>query len=262
MNAKNWIIEFWHFRELLVALTLREIKIRYKQTLLGAAWAVLQPAALAVIFSIIFGHFLQIESPQTPYIVFYYSALVPWTFFSNSVTFGSLSVVNNSSLVTNVYFPREILPFASIGAAFFDFITSSLIFLMLMIFYKVNPSINVLYLFLIIPSIFIFAAGISLILSTINVMYRDIKFVVPLVLQVWLFATPIIYTIDRIPDSIRKFYVFNPLAPLINSFRQVTVLDKNPSIFELQLAILISIMTFLFGILFFKYKERVFADII
>src|SRR3989344_9564536 len=126
MNAKNWILEFWHFRELLIALTLREIKIRYKQTLLGTAWAILQPAALAIIFSIIFGYFLRIESGETPYLVFYYSALMPWTFFSNAVSFGSLSVVNNSSLVTKVYFPREILPLSSISAALFDFLIASL----------------------------------------------------------------------------------------------------------------------------------------
>src|SRR3990167_4299706 len=119
---KNWLVELWHFRELLIALTAREIKIRYKQTLLGAAWAILQPAALAVIFSIIFGYFLRVESGEIPYLVFYYSALMPWTFFSNSVSFGSLSVINNSSLITKVYFPREILPLSSISAAFFDFI--------------------------------------------------------------------------------------------------------------------------------------------
>ena len=259
---KNWILEFWHFRELLIALTLREIKIRYKQTLLGTAWAILQPAALAIIFSIIFGYFLRIESGETPYLVFYYSALMPWTFFSNSVSFGSLSVINNSSLITKVYFPREILPLSSIGAAFFDFIMSSLVFLILIIIFKINLTINIFYLLLIIPTIFIFATGISYILSAINVMYRDVKFVIPLLLQIWLFATPIIYSIDRIPDNIRKFYILNPLAPLINSFRQVTILGKDPSIFELNLAIIISIVTLIIGFLFFKFKERVFADII
>src|SRR3989344_4156081 len=259
---KTWILELWHFRELLVALTLREIKIRYKQTFLGAAWAVLQPAALAVIFSVIFGHFLRVESSQIPYVIFYYSSLMPWTFFSNSVSFGSLSVVNNSSLVTKVFFPREILPLSSIGAAFFDFLASSVIFIILMIIYKITPTINIFYLVLIIPSIFIFATGISLILSAINVIYRDVKFVIPLVLQVWLFATPIIYSIDRIPDNIRKFYILNPLAPLINSFRQVTVLGKNPNIFELNLAIVISITTLIVGFLFFKFKEKIFADVI
>lgn len=258
----NWFAELWHFRELLVALTFREIKIRYKQTLLGAAWAILQPAALAVIFSIIFGHFLKVESGETPYLVFYYSSLMPWTFFSNSVSFGSLSVVNNSSLVTKVYFPREILPLSSIGAAFFDLLTSSVIFIILMIFYNVNLTVNIFYLFLIIPSIFIFATGISLILSAINVMFRDVRFVIPLVLQIWLFATPIIYSIDRIPDNVRQFYILNPLAPLINSFRQVTVLGKNPSAFELSLAIIISVVTLIVGYLFFKIKEKEFADII
>src|SRR3989338_3112272 len=224
---KTWILELWHYRELLCAFTLKEIKIRYKQTILGTAWAILQPAALTIIFSLIFGLFLRIDSQGVPFIVFYYSALLPWTFVTTSISFGSLSVTNNSGLVTKVYFPREILPFSTIGAAFFDLL--------------------------------IVTSGISLILSAINVLFRDVKFVVPLVLQIWLYASPIIYTIDRIPDSIRKFYIFNPVAPLIQSFRDVTVLGRDPNFKELSLAILLSILIFLVGYLFFKRKERIFA---
>lgn len=259
---KTWLFELWHFRELLWALTLREIKVRYKQTLLGASWAILQPAALAVIFSIIFGFFLRVESGDIPFLVFYYSSLLPWTFFSNAVSAGAFSVVNNSSLVTKVYFPREILPLASIGSAFFDLVAAAVVFVFLIVFYKISFTYSLLFLLIIVPAILIFATGISLILSAVNVIYRDVRFVIPLILQIWLFASPIIYSIDKIPDQIRKIYIFNPLAPLINSFREVTIVGKNPNFYELGLAIFMSILIFIVGYLFFKKKEKLFADVI
>src|SRR3989344_3470970 len=259
---KTWILELWHYRELLWAFTLKEIKIRYKQTILGTAWAILQPAALTIIFSLIFGLFLRIDSQGVPFIVFYYSALLPWTFVTTSISFGSLSVTNNSGLVTKVYFPREILPFSTIGAAFFDLLMGSVIFIFLMLLYGITFSPSLIFIAIIAPTLLILTSGISLILSSINVLFRDVKFVVPLVLQIWLYASPIIYTIDRIPDSIRKFYIFNPVAPLIQSFRDVTVLGRDPNFKELSLAILLSILIFLVGYLFFKRKERIFADVI
>src|SRR3989344_5726491 len=262
MNAKNWIIEFWHFRELLVALTLREIKIRYKQTLLGTAWAVLQPAALAVIFSIIFGHFLQIESPQTPYIVFYYSALVPWTFFSNSVTFGALSVINNSNLVTKVYFPREILPLAALGAAFLDFLMATVLFVALLVFYKIPLSVNLIFVIPIVGILIIFTTAVILVTSALNVVWRDVKFVVPLLTQLWMFVTPVIYPTSKVPQNLRAIYMLNPMAPIIDNLRAVTVLNKSPQWADLGIATIISVTALIAAYIFFKRKEKVFADII
>lgn len=254
--------ELWHFRELLFALTLKEIKIRYKQTLLGASWAILQPAALTIIFTIVFGVFLKVSSSDIPYPIFYFSALLPWTFFSTSITFGALSVVNNGNLVTKVKFPREILPFSSIGAAFFDFIMGAIIFVLMILYYQTPITINFFYIFLIIPTIFILTTGISLLMSAINVLYRDIRFVVPLILQIWLYATPIIYTIDQVPEKFRPFYIINPMAPLIQSFRDVTTLGKSPNTNELYLAIIVSVIICIFGYWFFRTKEKIFADVI
>ena len=258
---KNWILELWHFRELLAALTLREIKIRYKQTLLGVSWAILQPASLTLIFTVVFGIFLKVDSGEVPYPVFAYSGLVPWMFFSNSLSFGSLSVVNNGNLVTKVYFPREILPLSSVGAAFFDFCMAAVIFVILMLLYGIGPTLNFFYILILIPSIFLFTVGISFIFSAINVLYRDIRFVVPLLLQIWLFLTPIIYSSSHVPEKYRSLLKINPLVSLIENFRAATVYAKAPNYSEVIFSVLISISIFFLGYWFFKSKEKIFADV-
>lgn len=259
---REYFKELWHFRELYWAFTVREIKVRYKQTILGAGWAILQPLALTVIFTMVFGFLLSFGSGEIPYPIFAYSALLPWTFFSNAVTFGSLSVVNNSSLVTKIYFPRELLPFATITAALFDFLIASVIFLIMFFFYKIQITPNLFYLFLIIPCIFFLTTGISLFLSTLNVIFRDIKFIIPLTLQIWFYLTPIIYSLNSIPDKYQRFYLLNPMAPLIDSFRDTTVLGTKPDLFPLVSAAIFSSFVFVAGIVFFKVKEKTFADVI
>ena len=259
---KKSMLELWKFRELIVALTFREIKVPYKQTFLGASWAVLQPAALTVIFTVVFGNFLKVGSESIPYPIFAYSALLPWTLFANSVTFGSLSVVNNGNLVTKVYFPREILPIASVVAAFFDFLIAGVIFLVMIYFYKIHLTLNILFLLIIVPAILMFTLGISFILSTLNVIFRDIKFVVPLGLQVWLYLSPVIYSMNQVPDNIRKIYIFNPIAPLLQSFRSVTLMGSPPVFIELYLSLVFSFFILILGYVFFKFKEKIFADVI
>ena len=250
------------YRELIYAFTLREIKVRYKQTVLGASWAILQPLALTIIFTIIFSIFLKVDSGPIPYPIFAYSALLPWTFFTTSVNFGSLSVVNNSSLVTKIFFPRETLPISAIAAAFFDFIIAAIIFLVMMIYYNVGISFNILLLLIIMPAIIIFTLGVTLMLSALNVIFRDIKFVVPLLLQIWLYTSPIIYSVDQVPQRLKNIYIVNPMAPLIESFRKVTVAGSLPNFAELALAITISIAVFITGYAFFKSKEKIFTDVI
>lgn len=257
----SWFLELWRFRELLWALTLREIKVRYKQTVLGVAWAILQPAALTLIFTIVFSFFLKVDSGGVPYPVFSYSALLPWTFFTTAVSFGALSVVNNGNLVTKVYFPREILPLASVGAAFFDFLMASVIFVVLMFFYHVQISSAIVFTILIVPSIFLMTLGISFFLSTLNVLFRDIRFVVPLVLQIWLYVTPVIYSSGQVPEKYRIFLNLNPLTPLIEGFRDVTVYAKAPDLLRMATSILVSLLIFLIGFWFFKSREKTFADV-
>lgn len=257
----KWIIELWKFRELLIALTVREIKVRYKQTLLGAAWAILQPASLTVIFTVVFGVFLKVETGDIPYPVFAYSALVPWMFFSNSISFGSLSVVNNGNLVTKVYFPREILPLSSIGAVFFDFLMAGLVFIILLVIYGISPTLNLLYVLVLIPEIFLLTCGISFIFSAINVLFRDIRFVVPLVLQIWLFLTPIMYSSEQIPERYQLFLKINPMVSLIDNFRAVTVYAKSPNFLDVAISAVVSILIFILGFWIFKSKEKIFADV-
>jgi len=258
---QNHIKELWQFRELLWALTLREIKVRYKQTILGVAWAILQPAALTVIFTVVFGIFLKVSSGNVAYPLFAYSALLPWTFFTTAVSFGSLSVVNNGNLVTKVYFPREILPLSSVGAAFFDFLMASIIFIIMMIFYHVHITASILLAMIFILSILFLTIGISFFLSTINVLFRDIRFVIPLLLQVWLYLTPVIYSTSQIPEKFRIYFKLNPLLPLIEGFRNVTIFGETPDIKEVILSFLLSALIFLLGYWFFKSKEKIFADV-
>ena len=257
----KWFLELWNFRELLWALTLREIKVRYKQTILGVAWAILQPAALTLIFTVVFSFFLKVSSGSVPYPIFSYSALLPWTFFTTAVSFGALSVVNNGNLATKVYFPREILPLASVGAAFFDFLMASIVFVLLMIYYHIQVSASLILILAIVPSIFLMTCGISFFLSTLNVLFRDIRFVVPLVLQIWLYLTPVIYSSGQVPEKYRIYLSLNPLAPLVEGFRGVTVYGKVPDIGQIILSVVISILIFFIGYWFFKSKERVFADV-
>lgn len=259
---RQYLLELWFYRELFRAFVNREIKIRYKQTLFGFAWAILQPAALTLIFTLVFSVFLRVDSGRVPYPVFAYSALLPWSFFSNAISFGSLSVVNNSSLVTRVYFPREIMPLASIGAAFFDFLIAFLIFIVLMVIYRVPLGFGLLTLVPISLAIVVLTCGISLFLTALNVMYRDIRFVIPLALQVLMYLTPIIYSVDQVPARFRPLVLLNPLSPLISEFRKVSVLGQSPDLKIIATYSLVSILVFVGGYLYFKKKEKIFADVI
>jgi len=255
------IKELIKYRELLAAFIIREVKVRYKETVLGAFWAVIQPLSLMIVFTVIFSFFLKIETDGVPYPLFSYSALLPWTFFTTSLSFGSIGLVNNSSLITKVYFPRETIPFSSIGAAFLDFLIASLIFVILMVYYKVPMTFNLLFLIPIVAALIIFTSSVVLFTSALIVMWRDIKFVVPLVTQLWIFATPVIYPVSKVPEKFRVVYTLDPIVPIISSFRS-TVLGGRPSLVDLVTAIIMSFVLFAFAYWFFKSKEKTFADII
>lgn len=254
--------ELIKFKELLIALTEREIKVRYKQTLLGASWALIQPLSLMVMFTVVFGLFLKINSEGIPYPLFYYSALLPWTFFATSLSFGSLAIVNNGNLVSKVYFPRETLPFASILAAFLDFLVATVIFAVMIFIYKIPFGVYLLAVFLILAVEVIFTAACVLLASSINVIWRDVKFIVPLLLQLWLFATPIIYPITAVPIHLRFLYQMNPMAGVVDNFRRVTVQNSPPDWISLLIAFAISTVFFIWSYIFFKKRERIFADVI
>ena len=255
------IKELIKYRELLTAFIIREVKVRYKETILGAFWAVIQPLSLMIVFTVIFSLFLKIETDGVPYPLFAYSALLPWTFFTTSLSFGSIGLINNSSLITKVYFPKETIPFSSIGAAFLDFLIAGLIFVILMVYYKVPITFNLLFLIPIVAALIIFTSAVVLFTSALIVIWRDIKFVVPLVTQLWIFATPVIYPVSKVPEKFRVIYTLDPIVPIISSFRS-TVLGGRPSLVDLVTAIIMSCVLFVFAYWFFKSKEKTFADII
>jgi len=249
------------YRELLWTWTLREIKVRYKQSALGAAWAILQPLSLTLIFTIVFSLFAQVPTDGIPYPIFAYTALLPWTLFTTSISFAVPSLVNNMHLVTKIYFPKEILPMATIGAALFDFLVATVLFVGMMMFYKVPLNSALLWGPLLLAIQIALIVGVSLLGAAVNVFYRDIRFVVPLALQLWMYASPVIYPVSLVPERFRFFYMLNPMAGLINSYRRIVLEGEPPVGIELILAGGLSLLLCILGYLYFKRTEPEFADI-
>ena len=259
---RTYLRVLWQYRELLWVWTRRDIQVRYKQSLLGSAWAILQPLSLMIVFSFVFSFLAPVPTGKIPYPIFSYTALLPWTFFATSISFAVPSLVNNLNLVTKVYFPREILPLAAIGASFVDFVVASVVFVGLMIYYNVHIWITILFFPLILLIQIVLTAGITFLASAINVFYRDIRFVVPLAVQLWMYATPIIYPSTLVPAHLRWLYMLNPMASIIESYRAVFIYGRAPDWGYLGLSAAISFTMLLVGYMYFKKVEPTFADLI
>lgn len=257
------VAELWKFRELLFFLVWRDVKVRYKQTLLGAAWALLQPAMMMVVFTIFFGRLAKLPAGDLPYPLFVYAGLLPWSFFSTAISSAAQSVVGSERLITKIYFPRLSIPFAAVGAAIVDFAIAFGLLLVLMAWYRVPPSWNI---WLVVPIFFCFAlaaAGVGTLLASLNVAYRDFRYVVPFLIQVWMFATPTIYMDPSASGegSLNQLLAANPLTALVGSFRS-SVLGGEISWGPLALAAGMSIAMFVGGCLYFRRVEDSFSDII
>lgn len=254
--------ELFRSRELLLSWTMREFRVRYSQSVLGITWAILQPLSLMVISSLVFSIFLQVPTQGVPYPVFSYSALLPWTFFANAMSTAIPSLVSNFNLVSKIYFPREILPIASILVNLVDFFIAAIIFIGMLIFYhiEISPALLALPLILIIQ--IFFTVGLTLAASALNVFYRDIRFVIPLLLQLWIYLSPVFYPLETVPERFRSLYLLNPMATLIDSYRRVTLLRQFPRWDYLAIAALISLIVCIFGYRYFKHAEKSFADLI
>jgi lipopolysaccharide transport system permease protein len=250
------------YRDLLFNWAKREIKVRYKQSLLGVAWAILQPLSMTVVFTVVFSLFARIPTEGIPYPIFAYSALLPWTFFANALSFAVPSLVTNMNLVTKIYFPREIFPLASTLASFFDFLVASLIFFGMMVYYGVVPSPLCLLVPLVLVVQVALTVGIALLASAINVFYRDVRFVIPLSVQLWMYASPVIYPVSAVPQWLLPFYMLNPMAPIIDSYRRIILKGNIPDWNYLGLAALISGLLLVVGYGYFKRVEMKFADVI
>jgi lipopolysaccharide transport system permease protein len=262
-NLRGDLTKLWQYRDLLYTLSLHRIKVRYKQSVLGIFWAILQPLSMMLIFTFIFSLIARIPSEGAPsYAIFVYAALLPWNYFSTGVGNATNSLVSHSQFVTKVYFPREILPFTYIVAALFDFGVASVLLGALMIYYKVAPTLNALYVVPIILVLSCFAIAISLLLSATQVRIRDIGVAVPLLMQLWMFATPIIYPLSAVPLRLRPFYMLNPMVGIIENFRQVVLRGNSLDARSLGISALISVVLLLLSYLYFKRVEATMADVI
>jgi lipopolysaccharide transport system permease protein len=256
------LLETWRRREVLWALTLREVQIRYTQSVLGIAWAVLQPLATMLMFTLIFSVLLKVPSEGVPYPVFSYSALMFWTFFSSSLTRAIPSLEANESLIKKIYFPREFFPISSVLSAIFDLVIGFVIFLVIMLYYHSPFTLNMFYVLPLVVIQTIFSIGVCLFASAFNVYYRDVKYALPLIVQLWMYATPIIYPMSSIPQRFQKLYLLNPMTGIIESYRSVLVKGSEPQLFYVGVAAAGAILLFVLGYFYFKRIEMSFADVI
>jgi lipopolysaccharide transport system permease protein len=250
------------YRDLLWLWSLREVRVRYKQSLLGAAWAVLQPLVLTLVFTLVFSRLVKVDTGDIPYPIFAYVALVPWTFFATSLSFGIPSLVNNMNLVTKIYFPREILPIASVGAAFVDFLMAALVLAGLMLVYGYYPTVQSLWVVPLLLLQIALSIAVTLLGSALIVFQRDIRFVIPLLTQIWMYATPIIYPVDLVPEQWQRLYFLNPMAGIIDGYRRALLEGLPPRLDAVAIGTAVTLFLLVSGYYFFKRAEPVFADLI
>jgi lipopolysaccharide transport system permease protein len=254
--------EFWHFRELFLMLVWRDVKVRYKQTSIGVAWAIVQPIMLMVVFTLIFGKFAQFSSEGLPYQVFAFSGLLPWTYFASALALSSASVVSNQNLVTKVYFPRVFLPFAATAVPAVDFALAFVVLLGLMAWFGVGigSAIAMLPFFLVLA--FVTALGAGLFLSAVNVRYRDVPYAIPFVLQLWMWLSPVAYAVTALPESYQWIFALNPMTGVINGFRWALLGTPAPSPGQLAVSVGAALIFLLGGLAYFRRSEPRFADTI
>ena len=251
----------WAYRELLYFLTWRDVKVRYKQTLLGAAWAILQPLLTMIIFSLLFGRLAGIKSDDIPYPMFAYAGLLPWTFFSNAVTASGNSLVGSSTLITKIYFPRIIIPAAAVAAGLVDLALAFLVLIPLMFHYGFSVTPRLLFLPLLIVLITLFALAVGMWMSALNVKYRDIRYALPFMIQLWFFVSPIIYPASQLGGKLKIVLMLNPLTGIIENFR-ASLLGRPMKWSSLAISAAITFVVLVYSIYSFKRMEKTFADLV
>lgn len=254
--------ELWEYRELLYFLTWRDIKVRYKQTVLGAAWAIIQPLFAMMIFSFFFGRLAKIPSDGMPYPLFSFAALVPWTFFANGLNQSSNSLVASANLIKKVYFPRLTIPVATVLAGLVDFALAFIVLLGMMALYGVAPTINMLWTPLFLLLSLVTSLGVGLWLSALNVQYRDVRYIVPFVIQVWMFSTPIVYPSSLLSEPWRTIYGFNPMVGVVEGFRWALLGTNTAPGATIAVSSLAALMILLSGAFYFRHMEKTFADVV
>lgn len=264
--SKGWawpkLRELWEFRELLFFFAWRDIKVRYRQTVMGALWAIIQPFFTMVIFSLFFGRLANVPSDGVPYPVFSFAALVPWTFFANALAQASNSLVSNANMVKKIYFPRLALPIATVLAGVIDFAVAFIVLLGIMLYYGLVPTINIVWL----PSFALLALvtsiGVSLWLSAMNVQFRDVRYTIPFLTQAWLFMTPIAYPSSLLPEPWRTLYGLNPMAGVVEGFRWALLGTDTAPGNMIIVSAMIALTLFISGAFYFRRMEQSFADVL
>lgn len=265
--SQGWVSlklnELWAYRELLYFLTWRDIKVRYKQTVLGAAWAIIQPFMTMVVFSLFFGNLAQIPSDGLPYPIFAYAALVPWQFFANGLGGASNSLVGSANLIKKVYFPRLVIPISTVAGGLVDFALAFSVLLIMMLVYGILPTIYVVFLPFFVLLALTTSLGVGLWLSAMNVQFRDVRYVVPFITQFWMFATPIAYPSSLIKDDfLRAIYGINPMAGVVEGFRWALLDTGNPPGAIIIVSTVGAFLLLVSGLFYFRRMEKTFADVV
>ena len=253
--------ELWRYRELLYFLTWRDVKIRYKQAVLGFLWAFIQPFLKMVVFSVVFGGLAKMDSEGFPYPIFLYAGLLPWQFFADAVNRSGQSIVGGANLITKVYFPRIIMPVASVGACLVDFAISFGILIAMMFYYHMVPNASILMVLPLVLVTILSALGIGVLVSALNTAYRDFRYALPFLVQIWMFLTPVIYSVKIIPENWQWLILLNPMAGIVDAYRSA-ILGKAFDWGNLGISLGIATVMFLIGLAYFRKTERYFADIV
>lgn len=263
---KGWQLvdlkELSDYRDLLYFLAARDIKVRYKQTVLGGLWAIIQPFFSMVVFTLFFGVLAKVPSDGIPYPIFNFSAMVAWTYFANAVAGSGNSLIGESNLISKVYFPRLIVPLAPVLAGILDFSIAFVVLIGMILYFHVSPTITVLFLPLLIILMMLTAGGVGMFLAALNVKYRDIRYTIPFLVQLWMFASPIVYPASMVPEKYHLIYALNPMVGIIEGFRSALLGTIAFPAQMLMVSTLVSVSLFIIGIFYFKQTERYFADII
>jgi lipopolysaccharide transport system permease protein len=264
--ARGWAMidlrELWDYRELLYFLTWRDVKVRYKQAVLGVAWAAIQPLLTMIVFTLFFGMLAGVPSDGVPYAAFSFAALVPWTFFAHGLTQSSNSLVASQSLITKVYFPRLAIPFATVLSGLVDFAVAFAILLGIMAWFGILPTARILWVPPLLLLALVTAIGVGLWLSALNVRYRDVRYTVPFLTQLWLFATPIAYPSSLLPEPWRTIHGLNPMAGVVEGFRWALLGTSVPPGPIVAASAAAAVAVFVGGLFYFRHMERSFADVI
>jgi lipopolysaccharide transport system permease protein len=264
--SKGWgslnLRELWLYRELIYFLTWRDLKVRYKQTALGAGWAVLQPVLSMVVFTIFFGQLLNVPSEGVPYPIFSYAALLPWGVFAKALNDTGRSLVSNRAMLTKIYFPRMVIPLASVFSSLADFLIAFVVMLGLMFYYQIAPTSNIWTLPLFLLLAIITALGVGLWLSAMNVLYRDIGYMIPYITQLWFYLTPIVYPASKVPEQWQFVYALNPMVGVVEGFRWALLGTADAPSPMIAVSAFISLALFVSGMFYFRRMERTFADMV